>query len=95
MITVESYTNNVKIGESGRIIFRAVSPVGRKIIWLNADLLGDSNPGFWINTDDGSNVAGLRYFPTKVGTFDLHVFATDILGCMGSTGLRRDVKVVQ
>jgi hypothetical protein len=93
VITVESYTQTLRLGESGTVVFRVVSPLGQKVTIVNMDLTGDGQAGWPLSVSDGTLVAGLRFWPTVPGTHGLVVEAVSENGCLGTTGLRRDVVV--
>lgn len=84
------------MGESGRVVFKLFSPNARRLVSANVDLLGDAVPGWTVKVDpnyDAAQIGGLRYTPTRIGVFNLVVSVTDDLGCIGQTGLKRDVTV--
>lgn len=70
------------------------SPIGTRLVSVAADLIGDGEPGWTIETtSDAKRVRGIEYEGTKRGTFNLTLTVTDANGCVGTTGLRRDVRV--
>lgn len=66
----------------------------RPVVRLEVDPLGDGLPAATVvNGDDLRPVVALAFRPEVVGTFSVQLRATDDAGCVGSTGLRRDVVV--
>lgn len=66
----------------------------RPIVRLEVDPLDDGLVAPTIVTGaDLRLVVGLAFTPEKAGTFSVQVRAIDDAGCVGATGLRRDVTV--
>jgi hypothetical protein len=86
----------VRIGESGRVVFQVRSPGATRLQSVEADLIGDLQAGWSVDagSGDANRVAGIRYFPRIVGTYNLVVRVTDANNCMGQTGIQRFVTVV-
>lgn len=84
----------VPLGQSGRVVFSLRSPAGTRLASVTADLIGDGESGWTIDTiGDAALIAGVRYTPTRKGIFNLVVTVVDANGCSGATGLRREVRV--
>jgi hypothetical protein len=93
---VERYDNQVRVGGSGRVVFQVRSPGAIRLKTVEADLIGDLRPGWSVDAGagDANRVAGIRYFPRVLGTYNLVVRVADANGCAGQTGVQRFVTVV-
>lgn len=94
MISIEDFTRTVPLGGSGRVILTLSSPSDTPVKSVTADLMGDGEPGWTVETiGDARHVAGVQYRGTKRGLFLLVVTAVDAEGCTGTTGARREVRI--
>lgn len=92
MISVQSWSTGVALGSPGVVTFTVAA--ARPVVALDVDLLGDGLVApTQLRGEDLRAVVGLRFTPARSGVYGLQVLATDAAGCVGATGLRRDVVV--
>lgn len=89
---MQGWSQAVALGSVGVVTFHVAAQ--RPIVALEIDLLGDGVAApTAITGADLRPVMALAFQPAKAGTFSVQVRATDAAGCVGSTGLRRDVVI--
>ena len=93
MIAIGEWTRTVVLGGTVIVMLAVSSP--RPLAVVSLDLLGDRQPGITIHGDDLRPVRGLAITPTRVGTFQVQVTATDVDGCTDQTGASRPVVVTR
>lgn len=80
------------LGTAGVITFGLQSV--RPVVLMEVDPLGDGLPApTVVRGEDLRDVVALKFLPEARGSFELQMRVTDSAGCVGLTGLRRDLVV--